>query len=58
MSDLHYELTDETRTLQDGTVVYRIRAANNLPHHEVNAGDFGGFVEHTGNLQDQAWGGG
>ena len=51
----HFELTDETRTLADGTVLHRIRATQDLPYHGVTAGDIGGWVEHAHNLTDQAW---
>lgn len=52
---LHYELTNEKKTLDCGTVVYRIRATRDLPHHNVKAGDLGGWVESTRNLIDEAW---
>lgn len=52
---LHYELTDETTALADGTILYRIRATRDLPHHIVKAGDLGGFIQSTDNLSGEAW---
>lgn len=49
MTDAHYILTDETKTV-DGVVLYRIRATRDLPRHDVKAGDLGGWVEGTHNL--------
>ena len=39
-----YELTEETKTLADGTVLHRIRALLDIPRHGVKAGELGGFV--------------
>lgn len=50
MTDLHYRLTDETKTLHNGKVLYRIQATHDLPRHGVKAGDLGGWVEGTHNL--------
>ncbi|MFI8977189.1 hypothetical protein ACIGO9_30200 [Nocardia asteroides] len=54
-----FELTEETRTLLDGTVVTRIRATADRPaaygSPEVSAGDLGGFVQHRANLTGSAW---
>lgn len=52
---LHYKLTNETKTLGCGTVVYRIRATRDLPYHNVKKGDLGGWVESTRNLSGEAW---
>lgn len=50
----HFELTEESREYE-GRTVYRIRALVDLPHHNVKAGDLGGFVSGTHNLRDEAW---
>ena len=52
-----YELTEETKTLADGTVLHRIRALLDIPWHGVKAGELGGFVEGENNLSqdDNAW---
>lgn len=52
---LHYELTNESKTLCDGTVVHRIRATRDLPHLYISAGDLGGWIESTDNLSGGAW---
>lgn len=51
----HYEMTDQTRTLADGTVLHRIRATRDLGAHGVTAGDLGGWIEHRGNLEGRGW---
>ena len=40
-----YELTKETKTLLDGTVLHRIRALLDIPRYGVKAGDLGGWIE-------------
>lgn len=52
-----YELTEETKTLADGTVLHRIRALLDIPRHGVKAGEIGGFVEGENNLSQDgnAW---
>ena len=52
-----YELTNETKTLADGTVLHRIRALRDIPRHGVKAGELGGFVEKENNLSQDgdAW---
>ena len=52
-----YELTNETKTLTDGTVLHRIRALRDIPRHGVKAGELGGFVEGENNLSQDgnAW---
>ena len=48
-----YELTEETKTLADGTVLYRIRAVKDFAladGTEVLAGDLGGWIEKEYNL--------
>ena len=52
-----YELTNETKTLADGTVLHRIRALRDITRFVVKAGELGGFVEEENNLsQDgKAW---
>ena len=51
-----YELTNETKTLADGTVLHRIRALME-PRFGVEAGELGGFVEGENNLSQDgdAW---
>ena len=52
-----YELTNETKTLADGTVLHRIRALRDIPRHGVKAGDLGGLIEKGNNLSQDgdAW---
>ena len=52
-----YELTKETKTLADGTVLHRIRALLDIPRHGVKAGDLGGLIEKENNLSQDgdAW---
>ena len=51
-----YELTKETKTFADGTVLHRIRALME-PRFGVEAGELGGFVEGENNLSQDgdAW---
>ena len=42
-----YELTEESRTLSDGTVLHRIRALSDFTIYDgidVSKGDLGGFI--------------
>ena len=52
-----YELTNETKTLADGTVLHRIRALRDIPRFGVKAGDLGGLIEKENNLSQDgnAW---
>ena len=52
-----YELTNEKKTLADGTVLHRIRALRDIPMFGVKAGECGGFVEGENNLSQDgdAW---
>ena len=53
-----YELTNETKTLADGTVLHRIRALRDIPRHGVEAGELGGWAEKESNLSQKdgdAW---
>ncbi len=55
-----YELTDETKTLADGTVLHRIRAAMDFTLADgtpVRKGDLGGWIEREDNLDHDgsAW---
>ena len=55
-----YELTEDTKTLANGTVLHRIRALRNFKlayGGEVSAGDLGGWVEKEDNLSQtgKAW---
>ena len=48
-----YELTEESRTLSDGTVLHRIRALSDFTIYDgidVSKGDLGGFIEREENL--------
>lgn len=50
-----YELTNETKVLDNGTIVHRIRALKDFGR--VRSGDFGGWVENKQNLSQEgnAW---
>ena len=52
-----YELTEETKTLEDGTVLHRIRALIDIPRYGVRAGYIGGWIEKYDNLSQDgdAW---
>ena len=52
-----YELTKETKTFADGTVLHRIRALRDIPRHGVKAGVLGGLIEKENNLSQDgdAW---
>ena len=52
-----YELTKETKTLADGTVLHRIRALMDISRYGVKSGDLGGWVEKYDNLSQDgdAW---
>ena len=43
-----YELTDDTVTLADGTVLHRIKALRDFGF--VTAGDLGGYIQSEANL--------
>ena len=45
-----YELTEETKTLADGTVLHRIRALMDISRYGVKTGDLGGWIEKYDNL--------
>ena len=51
-----YELTDKTKEI-GGKILHRIRALIDIPLHDVNAGDFGGWIEAERNLSQKgaAW---
>ena len=50
----NYKFTDETKVV-DGHTLHRIVAVNDIPEHNVKAGDIGGWVEHFYNLSENAW---
>ena len=55
-----YELTEDTKTLANGTILHRIRALRDFSladGHLVRAADFGGWLETENNLSqdDTAW---
>jgi len=47
-----YELTDETID-RHGHTLYRIRALQDIPGHDVKTGDLGGFIESEANLNQE-----
>lgn len=51
---MYYELTNDTIT-HNGKTLYRIRATQDLPQHNVKKGDLGGYVESQNNLFGAAW---
>lgn len=57
--ELKYELTDETRIIENGCIVHRIRAICGIIVNGkkiVSEGEFGGWVERTDNLSHgNAW---
>ena len=38
----HFEFTDKTKKLSDGTVLHQIRATKDIPMYNVKKGDAGG----------------
>lgn len=50
----HVELTKEVKKV-NGKNVYRIRAIHAIPIHDVEAGDFGGYIDKKTVLSEQAW---
>ena len=50
-----YELTEETKTLADGTVLQRIRALRDISLYGVKAGDIGGWIEKENNLSQDGY---
>ena len=54
---MKYELTDETKTTENGTVLHRICALRDIPRYDVSKGDLGGWVETESNLShdEDAW---
>ena len=50
----HYEFTGETKWFYDKKL-YRIRATEDLPLHEVKQGELGGWIEKYENLAVYAW---
>lgn len=51
-NDKHFELTDEVKTLPDGTILHRIRATRDSKW--AKEGELGGWVEKMDNLRDSA----
>ena len=51
----HFEFTRKTKKLEDGTVLHQIRATKDLPMHNVERGDVGGWIEKPENLSENAW---
>lgn len=47
MSDIHFELTQETKIASSGEVLYRIRAVRDIPARFVRHGELGGWVSST-----------
>lgn len=50
----HYEFTGETISAYN-KILHRIRATKDLPEHEVEKGELGGWIEKYENLADNAW---
>jgi len=50
----HYEFTGETIAVYN-KILHRIRATKDLPEHEVEKGELGGWIEKYENLVDNAW---
>ena len=50
----HYEFTGKTKRFYDKKL-YRIRATEDLPLHEVKQGELGGWIEKYENLAVYAW---
>lgn len=52
-----WEFVPHSEINVDGHILRRIRALVNMPQHGVQAGDFGGYVEHEENLppKSHAW---
>ena len=50
----YYEFTGETKRFYDKKL-YRIRATEDLPLHEVKQGELGGWIEKYENLAVYAW---
>lgn len=48
-----YELTNEIKNLEDGVVLYRIRALKDFA--DVKAGDLGGFIQKESNLAQDGY---
>ena len=62
MSELSFELTNESRVLPPGGTLYRIRATRNNDYWMINKGDLGGWVSSeylkdgvTPRISDYAW---
>lgn len=50
----YYTMTSTSKTVR-GCRVYQIKALVDLPHHKVNKGDLGGWIEDYNSLKDGAW---
>ena len=50
----HYEFTGETISAYN-KILHRIRATKDLPEHEVEKGELGGWIEKYENLADNVW---
>jgi hypothetical protein len=48
-----YILTENYKTLPNGTKVYQIKALRDIPRIGVKAGDLGGYIESERNLSQQ-----
>ncbi len=46
-TDLHHELTGETKRNADGVELYRIRTSRDIPERGVKSGTIGGWVSST-----------
>jgi NDP-sugar pyrophosphorylase family protein len=45
-----YELLKSDTTIQQGKTLYRIKYLIDIPRHNIEAGDLGGFLESENNL--------
>lgn len=54
MEKIKYKITDITKTV-NGVTVHRIQAVcdNEFYPHQIKAGDYGGWIEHEGNLSQE-----
>ena len=57
-NEKHFKLLKDDSIEIDGVKLYRIEATKDLPQHNVEKGEKGGYVEKEYNLMDNAWIGG
>ena len=54
-NEKHFRLLKDDSIEIDGVKLYRIEATKDLPQHDVEKGDLGGYVEDECNLSGNAW---